>query len=1009
MPSTRIASVLPRYGLSTTLTAPALALPAAWPLLTSILAESAISMGTFVGVAGANSGTWLSLSSNVVTSAAGAGCAALAAQISNASSSIWSSPLLTSCAPALSALEALVSDVRATAPAPSLSVFLSSSMHLIVAAPVAGPRLSASLAGSLGNIPVLVNYVSPSGAFASLTTPSFASLCTALGAQETADDCGTAQLALFDTASAKDVIAAFANGTSNANSLPLHFTAAYPPVLVGTDWTDARRLAALEYERDVRKTVLPLSFAFGTLASIGTDSSASSLAVAAALAPAGVGFRVLKVCTDPSFASAVTCADSVAASVDLPAGAVCAWGGGDKCQACPSGAECPGGSVLLPRVGFWIPSTSSSPEQLRLCPEVDRLERCPGWRNLSVTPSAASAYGCGVRFRGPSCAACASGFYPSRDSCSSCPDVSAGVLLAVARPILAFVGGIVGACVILTLLFKTCVGTRTLEAAEIVGNFALWFWGAAQNSASAFRVMSRFAPPQYLPYYAIVAALQFQGVSVPPACLSSVPYQSVWIAVAIVGALLLVGAASLAAVARGGGRTEAATWKVCVPTALLRGVGLASVLAYAVLVSTFADAIPCSVTSPIAVRAYLTLNNDGRRLRAALDDATSAVSLALAGRTTTVAELEAAALDSTLAVARGLPGALAASIQVSTVLSAPFDVCLEGAHYNAWFAAVVVGALFIIGRPLLNLWAVVDSPVCNRCRTTEAVGSGARAALAHAFRIEGVRKGAQWFPPLLQLFVAAPLAASAGVLVVETDALRFFVLLSVCALVTLVGAAALLRVSPYEGLLKWSNFAEAGLLVVPAVSTLTTIAFFAATRGAAPVNPQAAIVPLAVLIIVVLLVFAYWWDSSWKIIRARRLVDRDERKRAAEDDAAAAPSLGTTRSVERVNPLRRTRGTYGRGLRHNAGDDDERRLNAYTVNLASARAITLKEEIVPPPPPRPLNNDDDDIPPPPPRPLDTVDDTIPPPPPARAKLDKVVLRTYHHGDAVPVPPPPREL
>ena len=862
-----------------------------------------------------------------------------------------------------------------------------------------------------------VNYVSPNGTFASLKTPSFASLCTALGAPATADDCGTAQLVLFDSKSAIDVAAGFSNGTSIANAandLPLTFPAAYPPAPVGLDWGDAFRAAALEYERDSKTTQLPLSLAFGALASIASLDPAA-LAVAGALAPVGVGFRVLKSCSDPSFASVATCSDSVATSADLPAGAVCAWGGGDNCQPCPSGAECPGGGMLLPRPGFWVPSTSSSPDQLRQCPEIDRFERCPGWRNLSVTLTAASAYGCGARFRGPSCAACAGGFYSSRDSCSSCPDVSAGVLLTVARPILIFVSGIIAACAILTLLFKAFVGTRVFEAAEIVGNFALWFWGAAQNSASAFRVMSRFAPAQFLPFYAIVTALQFQGVSVPPACYTSVPYQSVWIAVAIVCALVLVGSISLVAVVRGGGErpnAAAVSWKVSSAAAVLRAVGLVSVLAYAVLVSTFTDAIPCSVPSPVAVRMYLTLNNDGRQLRAALADATSAVSVALAGRTTTVAELETAALDSTLAVAKGLPGALAASIQVSTVLSSPFDVCLEGAHYNAWFAAVVVGAFFIVGLPLLNLWAVESPlPFCKRCRSAGALNSSVRNALARAFEIEGVRKDTQWFPPLMQLFIVAPLAASAGVLVVETDALRFFALLSVCALVTLFGAAVLLRVSPYEGLLAWSNFAEAGLLIVPAASTLTTIAFYAATRGGAPVNPQAAVLPLAVLILVVPFVFFYWWNSSYKLFRARRLVGGKVERRNSEDPAATLPDVSTSGDSDEyhVNPLHRdfARGAYGRGLRH-VVEAEER---AHVINLAAARMVALMV-IAPPPPPRPLDNaDDDPLPPsgqssgfdqPPPNMLTDVT----PSPPTRGKLDRDVLRRYHHGDEV-LPRSPR--
>jgi hypothetical protein len=60
-----------------------------------------------------------------------------------------------------------------------------------------------------------------------------------------------------------------------------------------------------------------------------------------------------------------------------PRSAFCAFGGGNACRPCPSGAICPGGFRCWPLAGFYVPVEGTA--DVRPCGEPGGTVRCAGW------------------------------------------------------------------------------------------------------------------------------------------------------------------------------------------------------------------------------------------------------------------------------------------------------------------------------------------------------------------------------------------------------------------------------------------------------------------------------------------------------------------------------------------------------------------------------------------------------------------------------------------------------
>ncbi len=687
---------LPRYGLLT----PAPPLPAAalrfsLPLLAAVMRESGTALGAFTvaGGGGGGGGAAVVLPALDTLAAACEGVAAFAQNYTLGGPSFWASgDIVAACPPALAALASAVASLRASTAAPSLAATLSGARHLLL---VASPRTpfppAPALSVALGGAPCAVNWATP--ALASVTTPVLAALC---GAAVASGDCGLAPL----------VVAFF----SGSGALPL--PAAYPPLLPSADaqW-DAQLAAAVAAAAPAPTApATPLSSAVSL---VGLPP-ALFLASAAALAPPGVGIRVVARCVDPTFAPPEACVVVNYSQPLLEAGSgqLCVWGTGDACFPCPPGALCPGGAQLLPLPGFWAPAPASPPSDLYPCPDPDAQLRCPGYLGVS---SAGGAYGCGAGYRGQVCAACDAGFFRRSGTCATCPPFSAWALL---RPLLAFGGalGAAGAALVAAVWAVLRCGGRArasvVEAAAPVGSLLVWAWVAAQGLASLFSQAEALAPPALAMFYAAAAALQFQGIALDPACYSSVPFLSFYTALGVaLGSYALAGAALCTLQRVGAPRVRRAA------AALLYAVALALALAFGALAAEFSSALVCTVAAPMTVIDYLQTNNDGAALLAHFPALSRA----------NTATLRAASTNPLAAAASGLTATLQAAMPVSMVASDPYKVCNEAAHRAVRPLAALMCAAFTLGLPLLQLAALWAAGRLKGLRRTRLAQWGLRS------------------------------------------------------------------------------------------------------------------------------------------------------------------------------------------------------------------------------------------------------------------------------------------
>ena len=764
--------------------------------------------------------------------------------------------------------------------------------------------------------------MSPDGAFASVSTPSYSALCASSGAGSTATDCGVAQLVLSGHPWSVPSILAVASegrvGDAAALSLPLYFATAYAPTLVGFDW-GAAYAAARADTAYARSGILPSSSPFNSLGAIAIGST-GALVSAAASASTGVGFRVLQACTDPIYESATVCSAAAAASV-FKSISGCPYGAGDQCRPCPVGAMCPGGFTLLPLPGYWIPLSTSGPGDLVKCQEPGASARCPGWRDVS-TSSSMNEIGCGSGYRGPGCAACSPRFFLGSGECTACPELGAGALLAVIGPILLFVGVLLGASAILIYVVHL-LGATWKNAAIASASIAAWLWMAGQSSASAFRVTQAFAPKYVAKFYVALTSLQFQGISLPPACYSSPPYMDAYVAGGV--GLLLMLTVALSAVVISHEPVSQAVEEVAkegsdgdgdgngndapqqAQQTHFRALAIACTLlklGYGPMSAAFSDTLACDTPSTQPVRVYLNLAHDGAALRAALDNPSSPVSAALslsllsgsvAGLAkATVSDLERAVGNPVYSAAYGLDAALSAPISFALVLSDSFSVCFEGAHRPAWITSAFVGFLIIFGLPALGLWAAnvltyqcagrlasrimhytmregatrePDAPVVAPART--AFDTLQRAVLTSLVDVD-IRRDSTWIPAAQQTMLVT-LSVSASFAARATSTVTFSGLMGLSIIAPLLYAGAALWKDPYRGSARWKGPAEAALAILSAVTAGCSLVIFL-SRGDDRVGSTVSIVPLVIALTTVSAILRAWWVATAMDARKQKLI-----------------------------------------------------------------------------------------------------------------------------------------
>jgi hypothetical protein len=819
---------LPRYSNDTTLTvtlAPPPS-PSATFLLASVLAESRAIQGAFRVLGGAGAAIDAALP---LLAAPDLGAPSLNATF------LWSDPAVGANASALAPLLALMRAISDGGGAPSLVGTLSGPTHLLLSlSNASAPFLLGVSNVTVNSVPCALNWVSPDGRLASVTTPSLFSLCPPSAVSARAD-CGSAVLLLFSGADPASTL----TSALSAGAAPL-LPAAYPPLL-----PPFPAIAALPE--------------WGAL--VGLDAAALP-PVAVALSPDGAGLRIAAACTDRSYADPEFCGPvGTAPPPPPPNGTACAWGSGDSCVLCPTDrALCPGGLELLPLPGWWAPLRTSPPSDLLPCPAPDATVRCPGWTALSTG-------GCGASFRGQACAGCAPGFFFSAGSCAPCPMHSAS--LAQVAPILTFAGALGGVGILLLGAAQVALsrGSRAPPACcspegapRAVLSLLAWTWTSVQSAAALFSqtLSAGLVPLQLLPAFSVLAALQFVGVTLAPECYASfTPFWGLWVSLALTcGALVAMLCAVHALPAARDGTIASRFLHV-----LLKGSALVLTVGFGAYVNAAVTVLSCRPSSPMAVGEYVRASSDGRALTAALG-----------GAAPPLAALRAAQRDPFLAQRAGLSALLRTAIPVSTLASDPFTVCREGAHAIAWPVAAAFLTLLVAVVPGLGVWALWGAgrlKGLRRMLSSAAIRKPDAAARRRptAFIADALLDGS--FRPRfawLTFFQWALTAlCSAGVALTQrTTSPATFLGLQAVLIVALLGAAGFVMwARPYLPRERWRAPVQMGLYLLAAasagVNVVMRFAGEAAARGPLGWTLASAIVLFAVAIFCLL--FGGWWAA----------------------------------------------------------------------------------------------------------------------------------------------------
>ena len=494
-------------------------------------------------------------------------------------------------------------------------------------------------------------------------------------------------------------------------------------------------------------------------------------------APASVGsggFLYARPCSAASSAAA--------AAVDLPplpllcangsdsrsrgSSNFCFWGEGPDCVLCPPGGLCPGGYRLWSAPGYYVPSETSlaAPQQCG----APSMQRCVGW-----SPALALASGAGAGTGSGSGTICGAGYAQGSYACSLCaPDYYADVStngacmacpVTSASPFAAFIGigyvlaamAVVGAALgAVTVLITLRAGGTVKGGLLRTAAFLLSMYEALQIVVQVARQTPASSPPLVASVFAVVRALQFQGVGpVPVGCTDLSPLLlpqilmgvslglvCIWLLASLswLGRLLLPRAALCCASASapsGSGaslrfRHSSPAFSCCgcrrqaalssaAPARSSASNAAPSVAYLTSLTASAADSAisarihPCVVVclrpfAALACPGFFRLGYAAILVAGLLYAMTSnaALSLLLCSPPQRVSLAEYGSLvndGSTAASASGDASSVSGSVLVSVVSVAPGLVCFEGTHR---MTAILVGAtllLVTLGLPLIAL------------------------------------------------------------------------------------------------------------------------------------------------------------------------------------------------------------------------------------------------------------------------------------------------------------------
>ena len=425
---------------------------------------------------------------------------------------------------------------------------------------------------------------------------------------------------------------------------------------------------------------------------VSTPSTYTSLASSAvALAPKGIYFSAQ--CPSIYVKDPTVCSD-----VENPSYVNCAFGEGDDCQRCPTGAYCPGGyrAVVLP--GYYITSLDRLPV-IRCSAPAE--ERCVGWN------ATANAVQCGVGYRPGSyrCQSCAKGFFVASDGgCDECPPSKLEQLL---QTLMSFVASLIAFGVInylFILAIAKYVGGTVAGGAKAALQLMIWTFTVIQTIVQVGKGASPGLPGFLRQAYAGLDVFSFGGLSPNTACLAGAyPFlnEATQMGLAL-GLMLLVAALQpscrkllslrrLKELQRDKSRGSVAKAGDMLKPLLRRALFTVLTLMYPIVMRSSMEMLNCS-SSVVSVRAYLSMDQDGSSLagigRTVPKDPVT-------GRPMTVEQL--APLSD---VDKSVRTLLDAALPVNSLVSNSYFVCKEGAHAPVWALAWVALLLYGVGYPL---------------------------------------------------------------------------------------------------------------------------------------------------------------------------------------------------------------------------------------------------------------------------------------------------------------------
>ena len=679
----------------------------------------------------------------------------------------------------------------------------------------------------------MINWISPDNSLASITTPTYTTLCG-----DGIGDCGDAILLLSEGIDPFETFLLQLTTTSSILSIPATYPPLLPPIFTLNNVASGQLLG------------LPMESLLITAAALMGSND-------------GVGVHLASACIDPSFAPPEMCA-LVGGFVPPPPPnrTTCAYGAGDSCTLCPTErAICPGGTLLLPLPGHWAPSPNSPPSDLLACPEPDSLLRCPGSRDAA---GRSRTNKCGLSFRGTACSGCRKGFFPSAGSCEQCPQLS--VFVAQLLPLVKFASGLILLGVFLlsvaqtallrkhknrpTSLFKGLFSTGGGGAIFAVGTFLIWTWGGAQTMSALFSqtLNAGVVPLPLTGFFSAISALQFVGVTLAPACYESIPFVGFWACFGVVCVSVFCGIMSLVI----------QNYVSTPESFLLRGAKILlyfSVIlittGYGAFISNATDTVTCRLPTMISVADYARAISNGKALSRAYSGSGSVIP--------SIETLRQAADDPFFAAQRGLTSFLRNTIPVSLLASDSYIVCGEGVQAVAQSAAITLLIFLIIGLPSLaftSLWCTgrlkglrrMWVKILNRKRLTnvdkktavagefEVMGetptplitphviSTTSTRLAAVFEDSSLHSRAAWLPMHGWLLTAACTGATA-LSTSATTLVQFYVLQTSIIIITLASSILIVWLKPFKNGHHWKAPALSSLYFISMIAALFNIIF----------------------------------------------------------------------------------------------------------------------------------------------------------------------------------------